>query len=80
MHKVSAFKITSVNIVTPKQLANAPQQDDYIVLLGDEPDDRVSVDREFVAKNQPNIGDWFVMDTLNQRVVGDDYFTHIYSK
>jgi len=77
MHKISAFQITSVDIVTPKQLVNAAKQDDYIVLSGSE--DTVNVTREFVSQYQPNVGDWFITDTLNQRVVGNDYFTHVYT-
>lgn len=77
MHKISAFQITNIDIVKPKQLSNTPNQDDYIELTGEE--DLVTVSREFVAKYQPNVGDWYITDLHNSRIVSNDYFNHIYN-
>ena len=77
MHKISAFQITKVEIINPKQLANAPITPSYVQLTGEE--DTVDVSREFVAKYQPNEGDWYIADTYNSRVVSNDYFNHIYN-
>ena len=77
MHKINAFQITKVEVIKPKQLSNTPNQDDYIELTGEE--DLVTVSREFVSKYQPNVGDWYITDTYNSRVVSNDYFNHIYN-
>lgn len=77
MHKISAFQITNVEIIKPKQLSNTPNQDDYIELTGEA--DLVIVSREFVATYQPNAGDWYITDLYNSRIVSNDYFNHIYN-
>ena len=77
IYKINAFQITKVEVITPAQLANAPITPSYVQLTGEE--DTVDVSREFVAKYQPNEGDWYIADTYNSRVVSNDYFNHIYN-
>ena len=75
---VFAFQITDINFIKPKQLANAPVAEEFIQLIG--LNDTINVDREFLAKNQPNIGNWYITSDGLERVVDNDYFTNTYTE